>query len=151
MHIAFGLCKLLSMQQISHKMLETLGGGWWEPFANSLGSYTLSFLLPKKFDQFFLNLRQVISLSSYLKNFLGKLWQVLRLIQSTHRFPHFAFHTTVRDLGVTLDSALTFSQHISNLTRSSYFQLRRLRTIRKACSYFHLRCPRICLLQDWLL
>src|SRR6218665_140794 len=29
---------------------------------------------------------------------------------------------------------LTFSQHISNLTRSSYFQLRRLRTIRKAVS-----------------
>src|SRR6218665_2677789 len=50
------------------------------------------------------------------------------------RFPHFTFHTTVRDLGVTLDSALTFSQHISNLTRSSYFQLRRLRTIRKAVS-----------------
>src|SRR6218665_979222 len=48
-------------------------------------------------------------------------------------FP-FSFHTTVRDLGVTLDSALTFSQHISNLTRSSYFQLRRLRTIRKAVS-----------------
>ena len=41
---------------------------------------------------------------------------------------------TVRDLGVTLDSALTFSQHISNLTRASYFQLRRLRTIRKAVS-----------------
>src|SRR6218665_2575700 len=49
-------------------------------------------------------------------------------------FPHFTFHTTVCDLGVTLDSALTFSQHISNLTRSSYFQLRRLRTIRKAVS-----------------
>src|SRR6218665_3128206 len=50
------------------------------------------------------------------------------------RFPHFSFHTTVRDLGVTLESALTFSQHISNLTRSCYFQLRRLRTIRKAVS-----------------
>src|SRR6218665_699781 len=50
------------------------------------------------------------------------------------RFPHFIFRTTVRDLGVTLDSALTFSQHISNLTRSSYFLLRRLRTIRKAVS-----------------
>src|SRR6218665_81257 len=37
-------------------------------------------------------------------------------------------------VSVTLDSALTFSQHISNLTRSSYFQLRRLRTIRKAVS-----------------
>jgi len=50
------------------------------------------------------------------------------------RLPHCTFHTTVRDLGVTFDSALTFSQHISNLTRSSYFQLRRLRTIRKAVS-----------------
>src|SRR6218665_1028517 len=50
------------------------------------------------------------------------------------RFPHFTFHTTVRDLGVTLDSALTSSLHISNLTRSSYFQLKRLRTIRKAVS-----------------
>src|SRR6218665_158471 len=49
--------------------------------------------------------------------------------------PHFTFHTTVRDFGVTLDSALTFSQHISNLTRSSYFQLRLLRTIRKAVSF----------------
>ena len=46
----------------------------------------------------------------------------------------YTFQTTVLDLGVTLDSALTFSQHISNLTRSSYFQLRRLRTIRKAVS-----------------
>src|SRR6218665_1710513 len=35
-------------------------------------------------------------------------------------------------MGVTLDSAMTYSQNISNLTRSSYFQLRRLRTIRKA-------------------
>src|SRR6218665_3517908 len=41
---------------------------------------------------------------------------------------------TATNLGVTLDSALTFSQHISNLNRSSYFQLRRLRTIRKAVS-----------------
>src|SRR6218665_3516320 len=49
-------------------------------------------------------------------------------------FPHFTLHTTVRDLGVTLDSALTFSLHISHLIRSSYFQLRRLRTIRKAVS-----------------
>src|SRR6218665_2358879 len=43
-----------------------------------------------------------------------------------------SFLTTVRDLGITLDSALTFSQHISKLTLSFYFQLRRLRTIRKA-------------------
>ena len=62
--------------------------------------------------------------------------QLLKLDHAllSDRFPHFTFQTTVRDLGVTLDSALTFSQHISNLTRSSYFQLRRLRTIRKAVS-----------------
>src|SRR6218665_2106073 len=60
--------------------------------------------------------------------------QLLKLDHAllSDRFPHFTFQTTVRDLGVTLDSALTFSHHISNLTRSSYFQLRRLRTIRKA-------------------
>src|SRR6218665_3295101 len=62
--------------------------------------------------------------------------QLLKLDHAllSDRFPHFTFHTTVRDLGVTLYSALTFSQHISNLTRSSYFQLRRLRTIRKTVS-----------------
>src|SRR6218665_1948794 len=62
--------------------------------------------------------------------------QLLKLDHAllSDRFPHFTFHTTVRDLGVTLDSALTFSQHISNLTRSSYFQLKRLRTICKAVS-----------------
>src|SRR6218665_2561908 len=62
--------------------------------------------------------------------------QLLKLDHAllSDRFSHLAFHTTVRDLGVTLDSALTFSQHISNLTRSSYFQLRRLRTIRKVIS-----------------
>src|SRR6218665_3168238 len=62
--------------------------------------------------------------------------QLLKLDHAllSDRFPHFTFHTTLRDLGVTLDSALTFSQHISNLTRSSYFQLRRLRTIHKAVS-----------------
>src|SRR6218665_2238412 len=66
----------------------------------------------------------------------GTTQQLLKLDHAllSDRFPHFTFHTTVRDLGVTLDSALTFSQHISNLTRSSYFQLRRLRTIRKAVS-----------------
>src|SRR6218665_2509303 len=37
-------------------------------------------------------------------------------------------------VSLCMDSALTFSQHISNLTRSSYFQLRSLRTIRKAVS-----------------
>ena len=62
--------------------------------------------------------------------------QLLKLDHAllSYRFQHLAFHTTFRDVVVTLDSALTFSQHISKLTRSSYFQLRRLRTIRKSVS-----------------
>ena len=49
-------------------------------------------------------------------------------------FHHFNFSSSVRDLGVTLDSSLTFTEHIANLTRSSYFQLRRLKAIRKSVS-----------------
>src|SRR6218665_2557065 len=44
--------------------------------------------------------------------------------------PNFTFSSSVRDLGVTLDSELTFADHISLLTRSCYYQLRRLRAIR---------------------
>ena len=50
------------------------------------------------------------------------------------KFPSFTFHSSVRDLGVVLDSTLTFSNHIANLTRSSYFHLRRLRAIRRSVS-----------------
>jgi len=52
----------------------------------------------------------------------------------SHRFSHFTFLFSVRDLGVTLDSSLIFSNHISNFTRSSYFHLRCLRAIRKSVS-----------------
>ena len=52
----------------------------------------------------------------------------------SEKFPHFTFSSSVRDLGVTLDSSLTFTEHISKLTRSSYFQLRRLRAIRRSVS-----------------
>ena len=52
----------------------------------------------------------------------------------SERFPRFTFSSSVRDLGVTLDSSLTFTEHIAMLTRSSYFQLRRLRAIRKSVS-----------------
>ena len=37
----------------------------------------------------------------------------------TERFPSFAFHSSVRNLGVFLDSTLTFSEHVANLTRST--------------------------------
>lgn len=50
------------------------------------------------------------------------------------KFPSFTFLSSVRDLGVVLDSMLTFSEHIANLTRSSYFHLRRLRAIRRSVS-----------------
>ena len=49
-------------------------------------------------------------------------------------FPSFTFSSSVRDLGVVLDSTLTFSEHIKNLTRSCYFHLRRLRAIRRSVS-----------------
>ena len=71
---------------------------------------------------------------AYYRKFSDKAPYLSNVIMQSIRFPHLAFHTTVRDFGVTLDSALTFSQHISNLTRSSYSQLRRLRTCRKAVS-----------------
>src|SRR6218665_1482968 len=55
-----------------------------------------------------------------------------KLIAST--FPDFTFSSSVRDLGVTLDSELTFADHISLLTRSCYYQPRRLRAIRRSVS-----------------
>ena len=49
-------------------------------------------------------------------------------------YPHFTFLSSVHDLGIILDSTLSFSQHITSLTRSSYFRLRCLRAIRKSVS-----------------
>src|SRR6218665_417578 len=48
--------------------------------------------------------------------------------------PNFTFSSSVCDLGVTLDSELTFADHISLLTRSCYYQLRRLRAIIRSVS-----------------
>src|SRR6218665_3718560 len=62
----------------------------------------------------------------------------------TERFPSFAFHSSVRNLGVVLGSTLTFSEHVANLTRSSYFHLSRL-----SCLY--LCCPCLRLLLNRLL
>ena len=42
--------------------------------------------------------------------------------------------TQVRSLGVTLDAGLVFSSHISQLVRTSYYQLRQLRSIRGSLS-----------------
>src|SRR5688572_8558608 len=38
-------------------------------------------------------------------------------------FPSFTFSSSVRNLGVVLDSTLIFSEHIKTLTRSCYFQV----------------------------
>src|SRR6218665_55137 len=55
-----------------------------------------------------------------------------KLIAST--FPDFTFSSNVRELGVTLDSELTFADHKSLLTRSCFYQLRCLRAIRRSVS-----------------
>ena len=46
-------------------------------------------------------------------------------------YPDFTVSSSVRDLGVTLDSPLSFSDHLS---RSYYYHLRRLRAIRRSVS-----------------
>ena len=50
------------------------------------------------------------------------------------QFPQFTFLTSVRDLGVTLDNTLSFSADVSNLSRSSFYHLRRLRAVRRSVS-----------------
>jgi hypothetical protein len=42
--------------------------------------------------------------------------------------------SSVRDLGVILDGELSFDEHITKLTQTCYFHLRRLRTIRRSLS-----------------
>jgi len=45
------------------------------------------------------------------------------------QFPQFTVLTYVRDLGVTLGNTLSFYAHISDLSRSSFYHLRRIRSI----------------------
>src|SRR5688572_30845152 len=49
--------------------------------------------------------------------------------QLTLLCPHITFSVTVRDLGLTLDSELTLSQHVNLVARSCYYQLRQLRVV----------------------
>jgi hypothetical protein len=44
-------------------------------------------------------------------------------------FSQFAFSSSVRDLGGTLDQELTFTRHINLLCRACYYQLRQLRVV----------------------
>src|SRR6218665_3153497 len=50
------------------------------------------------------------------------------------QFPQITFLTSVRELGVTLDNTHSFSAHISNLSRSNFYHLRRLRAVRRFVS-----------------
>src|SRR6218665_545972 len=55
------------------------------------------------------------------------IWFVQQLLKSdlpilTYRFPSFIFHSSVRNLGVVLDSTLTFSEHVATYSLTSYFQ-----------------------------
>jgi len=56
------------------------------------------------------------------------------LVSITSKYPHLAFSSSVRDLGVTIDQELTFVQHINLLCRSCYYQLRQLRVISRSLS-----------------
>ena len=57
------------------------------------------------------------------------------LSQLAQLFPDITFSLTVRDLGVTLDSELSLSQHVHLVTRSCYYQLRQLRVVARSLSH----------------
>ena len=57
------------------------------------------------------------------------------LSQLAQLFPDITFSLTVRDLGVTLDSELSLSQHVNLVTRSCYYQLRQLRVVARSLSH----------------
>ena len=49
-------------------------------------------------------------------------------------FPFINFLSQVSDLGVIIDSQLTFRPYLSSLSRSCFYQLRQLRTLRRSLS-----------------
>src|SRR6218665_1605025 len=53
----------------------------------------------------------------------------LNLDSVSAEFPTMSFSQVVRDLGVLIDSELTFNHHIDQVCRSCYYQLRQLRVI----------------------
>ena len=56
------------------------------------------------------------------------------------KFPSYAFSTSVRNRDDTLDSSLSFTDHISNLTRFCYYHLRRLKAILRSVSSLVFTC-----------
>ena len=65
---------------------------------------------------------------------LCKFKQGSSIIQNSRLKEVTSLATSVHDLGVTLDSELTFADHIYLLTRCCFYQLRRLRAIRRLVS-----------------
>src|SRR6218665_1457811 len=59
----------------------------------------------------------------------------LNLDALSAEFPMMPFSQGVRDLGVLLDSELTFSHHIDQVCRSCYYQLRQLRVIARSLTF----------------
>src|SRR6218665_3824789 len=65
-------------------------------------------------------------------------WQQLaklNLDALSSEFPTTSFSQVVRDLGVLLDSELTFSHHIDQVCHSCYYQLRQLRVIARSLNF----------------
>jgi hypothetical protein len=58
-------------------------------------------------------------------------------------FPHLSFLSSIKSLGIHLDSSLTFKHHISTLRRSCFYHLRQIKVIRScltqsaACTLIH--------------
>src|SRR6218665_1584382 len=73
-------------------------------------------------------------MSQYI--WLGTLQQLDKLDNESlsAEIPTFLFSTSVRDLGVILDQELSFTEHITALTRSCYYHLRQLRVVSRSLS-----------------
>jgi hypothetical protein len=59
----------------------------------------------------------------------------LDLASLSNAFPHISFSSSVRDLGIILDQELSFSKHISTLSRTCFYQLRQLRVVARSLSF----------------
>src|SRR6218665_1875304 len=84
---------------------------------------------------------------------LGNRQQLARLDMAalSAAFPLLTFSSAVRDLGVTLDSELTFSTQINLLSRDCLYQLRQLRIVTRSLTVLlHLQLPPLSSLQTFL-
>ena len=50
------------------------------------------------------------------------------------RFPHIHFSSSVRDLGIVVDPSLSFTDQVNSVSRSCFYHLRQLRSIRSSLS-----------------